>query len=156
MFGALIAGPISRIGRWRSIMFCNVLVIIGNILQFFWSNWGMFLAGRAIFGVAAGGFSCVCPKYINEVSPKVISGPAGAMFQVMVALGVFLSLIVTFPFDPVNDEPIRVDLCLYILFGIPIALALIQSALLITIFTYDTPRILNQKGEMNDLRKFLF
>ena len=27
---------------------------------------------------------------------------------------------------------------------------------MITVFTYDTPKVLNQKGEMNDLRKFLF
>lgn len=103
----------------------------------------MFLAGRAVFGVAAGGFSCICPKYINECSPKEISGPAGAMFQVMVAFGVFASLIVTFPFDPLEDEMWRIDLCLYILFGIPIALALLQTFLMVTIFTYDTPKVLN-------------
>lgn len=103
----------------------------------------MFLAGRVVFGVAAGGFSCICPKYINEMSPKEVSGPAGAMFQVMVAFGIFISLIVTFPFDPASDPEWRIDLCLYILFGIPIVLALFQTFLMVTIFTYDTPKVLN-------------
>ena len=121
----MLAGPIAKIGRWKCIMLCNVLVILGNGAQFVWKNYPVFITGRVIFGVAAGGYSVFCPKYISEVSPKEVSGPAGAMFQFMVTVGVLLSLIVTYPFDPSVDSEARNDLCLYILFATPIALAIL-------------------------------
>lgn len=156
MIGALAAGPIAKIGRWKCIMLCNVFVIIGNGMQFLWTNYPLFLAGRVVFGIAAGGFSVFCPKYISEVSPKEISGPAGAMFQVMVAFGVFFSLIITFPFDPATDTDERNNLCMYLLFGMPICFALLQMVLMVCIFKYDTPKVLKEKGELNKLRQFLF
>ena len=75
--------------------------------------------------MAAGGFSVFCPKYISEVSPREVSGPAGAMFQVMVCLGIFISLVITFPFDPAHDSLANIDFCLIILFSAPIGLALL-------------------------------
>jgi len=35
--------------------------------------------GRFIYGVSVGAFSVFCPKYIAEVSPIEVKGPAGAL-----------------------------------------------------------------------------
>lgn len=81
MVGALIAGPIAYIGRFRCIMLCNVIIVIGSVLCLFYKqSFTMFAIGRFVFGLANGGFTVFCPKYINECSPKEVSGPAGAMF----------------------------------------------------------------------------
>jgi MFS family permease len=80
MVGALIAGPIAGIGRWNCLIICNLIAIIGGVCTLFYHNLGVLYVGKFIYGLACGGFSFFCPKYLGEVSPKEISGPAGSMF----------------------------------------------------------------------------
>jgi len=42
-------------------------------------NYTVFVVGRAFYGIACGGFSVFCPKYISEVSPSEVKGPAGCL-----------------------------------------------------------------------------
>lgn len=46
-------------------------------------------------------------------------------------------------------------LVVYILFAIPVALAILQVILMVLIFRYDTPNMLKQKGETVKLQQLM-
>jgi len=56
----------------------NLFVIVGAALTLV-NNYTIFIVGRAFYGIACGGFSVFCPKYISEVSPSEVKGPAGCL-----------------------------------------------------------------------------
>ena len=78
--GALVAGPVAGIGRWKCIIICNTIAVIGGIFTLFYDKFVLLCIGKFLYGMACGGFSFYCPKYIGECSPKEVSGPAGSMF----------------------------------------------------------------------------
>jgi MFS family permease len=156
MFGALAAGPIAYIGKWKCIMLCNILIILGSSLCLFYkTNFQTFVAGRIILGVACGGFTVYCPKYINEVAPKELSGPAGGMFQLMVCFGIFLSLASTYAYDVSESSVESMDSLCFFLFALPIGLAFLQMFLMSFVFNYDTPKMMKENGETAKLRDFM-
>ena len=78
--GALFSGPLASYGRWKCLIICNIIAIVGAIMTLFFEIFPLLCTGRLLFGIAAGGYTVFCPKFISEVSPKEVSGPAGAMF----------------------------------------------------------------------------
>lgn len=99
-----MAGPVAHIGRWKCLILCNLIAIIGGTFSLIYSQFLLLCFGKFLYGVACGGFSFYCPKYIGECSPKEISGPSGSMFQVTVCLGLFVNnLICVFTPDPTLD-----------------------------------------------------
>ena len=80
VIGAFLGSPMSKLGRWKSIVIMCVIGIVGNVLTFFYTIYPMLLIGKLLSGVAAGGINVFCPKYIMESSPKEVSGSAGAIF----------------------------------------------------------------------------
>jgi len=74
-------------------MITNVIVVIGCSLTLI-NNLLSLYAGRFLYGIAAGCFSVFCPKYISEVAPKEISGPAGALSQICVTFGILIPFTV--------------------------------------------------------------
>ena len=78
--GALIAGPFAGIGRWKCIIICITIAIIGGSFTLFYHNFYLLCIGKFLNGMACSGFSIYCPKYIEECSPKEVSGIAGSMF----------------------------------------------------------------------------
>jgi MFS family permease len=73
-----MSGIIMGLGRWKCIMLMNLIVIVGCLLTLV-DNVTVFIIGRGLYGVAAGGYSVFCPKYISEVSPTELKGPAGCL-----------------------------------------------------------------------------
>jgi MFS family permease len=140
MLGVLLAGNLAYIGRWSSMMLCSILIIIGSSFCLFYKiSFYLFLSGRFIYGIATGAITCFCPKYINECSPKELSGPAGAMFQFMTTFGSVLPYFIVFPFDVATATTEQMDHLTFFLFGFPIILALVQMLLLVFFFKFDTP-----------------
>ena len=35
--GALVAGPVAHIGRWKCVIFCNIIAIIGGVCTLFYT-----------------------------------------------------------------------------------------------------------------------
>jgi major inositol transporter-like SP family MFS transporter len=71
--GSMFSGPVLELGRWKCLMFGNVLCIVAAILSMI-PNYPCLIIGRFVYGYAAGAFSVFCPKYISEVSPVEIKG----------------------------------------------------------------------------------
>lgn len=93
--GALGAGSLSdRFGRRRVLFFCAILYAISAILSAIPQNFVEFIAARFLSGIAIGISSTVCPLYIAEIAPARWRGRLGALFQLGIVAGIFLTLFI--------------------------------------------------------------
>jgi len=56
------------------------------------------------------------------------------------------ALAVTYPFDVVTDSDATIDLLCYVLFAIPIGLAILHTLLMFCLYNHDTPKMMKEKG----------
>mmetsp|Transcript_102 Transcript_102/g.199 ORF Transcript_102/g.199 Transcript_102/m.199 type:complete len:203 (-) Transcript_102:838-1446(-) len=143
-FGALFSGPVLKIGRWNCIILTNFFVILGAVFALFVDHEYLVLLGRFLYGFACGCYSVFCPKYISEVSPIEIKGPAGALSQICITFGILVPFSIGIFYDNTDDDVKNKEL-INIVFIIPIALAVLQILLMLTIYKFDTPIVLKQK-----------
>ena len=159
--GAMFSANIAFLGRYKVMLLSNALIIIGSLLCLIFYNFlPVLLIGRLIQGLAAGSFTVFCPLYINETSPSDLKGPAGAMFQVIVAFGIFLGMAVI-SVSPEGEELVDAEndhfnshAVLFVIFGSPILFSLLQLLLLLSIYKFDTPVFLIQKGKGAEAREY--
>ena len=86
--GSLIAGPVSdAIGRKLTIIWSDVLFIVGSILMALAWTIPVLMVGRVLVGLAVGVASMIVPVYLSEVAPVQIRGAVVACFVVAVTLG---------------------------------------------------------------------
>ena len=78
-----------RFGKFRLLIATNLLLVIGNSLTQF-VGVEMQILGRILWGMAAGVYTVLVPKYINETAPTELQGPFGTFSQIMVTLGILL------------------------------------------------------------------
>lgn len=88
--GALFSGPLLSMGRWNCIMIANFVTLVAGGLTLI-PGLTTLCIGRFLYGVAAGGYSVFCPKYISEIAPTAIKGPAGCLTQICVTLGILIA-----------------------------------------------------------------
>jgi MFS family permease len=156
--GSIFAGaPAAKIGKLKCIHGANVLVGLGCALTLI-ENEYWILAGRFIFGLATGAFSVFVPSFINELSPNELKGYLGSLTQILITLGIFVANILGLPLPEkadnipsnfINDQYWRV------IFSLPILFALIQSALLMTVFNFETPKYLKMQRRTDELDKVM-
>lgn len=92
-FGALIGGPLMKIGRRRSLIISLIVGILGNVISSFIESIVMINIGRFIFGVGAGLTSSIIPKFLAETIPTHLYGAVVAGFTCFGGIG---SLIANF------------------------------------------------------------
>jgi len=125
-------------------MVANGVLILGATLTLV-DEFAVLCIGRFIYGLSVGGFSVFCPKYIAETAPIEIKGPAGALTQVCITLGILIAFSVGLGIGDVDNDDIdsfEIQYYWYIIFAIPVGIALLQIILLIFVFPYDTPPVL--------------
>lgn len=91
-FGSFGAGPLSKYGRWNTLVYTNVGVVIGCGLTLI-QNVPAICIGRLIWGFTAGAYSVFVPKFINETAPIELKGSFGALTQFYVTFGIMISFI---------------------------------------------------------------
>ncbi|KAL5336177.1 general substrate transporter [Aspergillus crustosus] len=90
--GALIQTAIAdRLGRLRFMQLMCVIVTIGTTIQTASVNIGMFLAGRALAGIAVGGMVGTVPIYLSEISDPRYRGLIGGISGCGIAFGTMMS-----------------------------------------------------------------
>jgi MFS family permease len=94
-----------------------------------------------------------CPKYIAETSPIEVKGTAGSLTQICITFGILIAFAGGSLFKQETDAErlFFID----VMFIIPIVLSILQVFLLIVVFPYDTPSVLNSWGQKAKLREFL-
>lgn len=76
LVGAVVAGPVAdRTGRKMSIVFWNIIFIVGVIIQITTTfSWVQIVVGRTVAGLGVGGLSLLTPMYQSETAPRQIRG----------------------------------------------------------------------------------
>lgn len=87
-----------------------------------------------MYGIACGGYSFFCPKYISEVAPSEVKGPAGSLTQINICFGILVpyafGVIFNAPdkdaadYDADKYKDFNPDIELNILFILPLGLAI--------------------------------
>jgi MFS family permease len=92
MFGALINGPIcDKFSRRWSLLYANIVFLIGSIIQAAGQNVLMIFVGRFIAGLAIGMLSMVVPLYLSELAPPNIRGGLVSLQQLGITFGIMIS-----------------------------------------------------------------
>lgn len=137
-----------RLGRIRFMQLLCIIVTIGTTIQTASVNIGMFLAGRAIAGVAVGAMVATVPIYLSEISAPQHRGLIGGISGCGISFGTMMSNWVGFAcsYAPYGATQWRLPLAIQIPWGI------IMFAGLAT-FMPGSPRQLLRSGDVEGARR---
>jgi MFS transporter, SP family, arabinose:H+ symporter len=103
--GAMLAGFFSdRFGRRRILFLCAILYAASGVLSAIPQEMWQFVAARILSGVAIGVSSMICPVYIAEITPPSWRGRLGALFQLGIVTGIFITLFINAKIQSLGDE----------------------------------------------------
>ncbi|KAJ6172066.1 Low-affinity glucose transporter HXT1 [Penicillium chermesinum] len=150
MIGALVAAPMAdRIGRKYSISFWALINIVGIIVQIAATDkWYQVALGRWVMGLGVGALSSVVPMYQSESAPRQVRGAMVSAFQLFVAFGIFISYIVNFGTERLNNTG-----SWRITMGIGFAWPLILG--IGTLFLLESPRYAYRHGRTEEAREVM-
>ncbi|KAF9897130.1 hypothetical protein BX616_006137 [Lobosporangium transversale] len=90
--GGFVGGDIqNRVGRIRSLMITNFVLILGSLILSLTYHQIQFIVGRIVVGLACGLGSVVTPTYLGEISTTSGRGFLGALYQLFILIGLVLS-----------------------------------------------------------------
>lgn len=149
MFGALVNGPIAdRFSRRWSLLFANIVFLIGSIIQAAAVNVPMIFIGRFIAGISVGMLSMVVPLYLSELAPPNIRGGLVALQQLGITVGIMVAFWLDYGTqhiggtgDGQSPASWRLPLALQCAFSLVLAIG--------TIFLPYSPRWLMDKGRIH-------
>lgn len=103
--GAMCAGFLSdRFGRKKLLFLCALLYAVSGVLSALPRTFEQFLAARFVSGLGIGASSMICPVYIAELAPERLRGRLGALFQLGIVVGIFLTLFINMVVQGMGDE----------------------------------------------------
>jgi len=153
MISSIGTGYLMPFGKWKLFHLNNLLLICASSLSLI-EFIPLQMACRFFYGMAAGAFTVMVPKFINETAPQELKGPYGALSQISITVGIFVCALLGLPVpeDPedweiVTNDSFWVQNYWRVVWSIPIFLALLQSTLLFLVFKYDTPFKLKKMGQ---------
>ena len=157
MIGALFSGNFTKFGKKRMIQILNVLLLcaVGICMV---NNIIVIAVGRFFWGICAGSYTVMCPKYLNEYLPIELKGSFGGINQLMCTVGIMLPslLSLAIPADPIealkeNPDDWLVTGYWRVIWLAGASLILVQMILLSTVFNYETPVEMKSKGDNDRL-----
>ena len=153
MISSIGTGYLMPFGKWKLFHLNNLLLICASSLSLI-ECIPLQMACRFFYGMAAGAFTVMVPKFINETAPQELKGPYGALSQISITVGIFVCALLGLPVpeDPEDGEIVTINSFWVqnywrVVWSIPIFLALLQSTLLFLVFKYDTPFKLKKMGQ---------
>jgi sugar porter (SP) family MFS transporter len=152
--GAMSAGFISdRFGRRRVLFFCAVLFALSGILAAIPRSFEQFIAARILGGIAIGVSSMICPVYIAEIAPARWRGRLGALFQLGIVIGIFVTLFINSWIQRPDDTVWNTAYGWRWMLAAEAAPAFLFLALLIPV--PESPRWLVQAGRSEEAERIL-
>ncbi|KAM3414280.1 hypothetical protein BST61_g10933 [Cercospora zeina] len=136
-----------RLGRIRFMQLMCIIVTIGVVIQTAAVNMGMFLAGRALAGIAVGGMVGTVPIYLSEISAPHHRGLIGGISGCGISFGTMASNWVGYAcsYAPYGAVQWRLPLGIQIPWGIILFIGL-------STFMPDSPRQLIRTGKTDQAR----
>ena len=103
LVGALGGGAMSdALGRKKTLLGVAVVFLLGALLSAVAPNVTMLVVARVALGLSIGVSSVCVPLYIAEVAPKERRGRLVSMNQFLITLGILLSYLVNYAFEPIQ------------------------------------------------------
>ena len=91
VIGALLSGIFARfLGRKKSLVLAGTLFSLLSIISATLPNFVILTVCRFGLGFAVGISSFIVPLYLSETAPARIRGSMGALFQLMITIGIFV------------------------------------------------------------------
>ena len=122
------------------------------------NNIYVIAAGRFFWGICAGSFTVMCPKFLNEYLPIELKGSFGAINQLMCTTGIMLPSVMSLaiPADPVKDLKTHPDNFMVtgywrVIWLAGASLIFVQMIFLSTSFNYETPVDMKTSGDHDKL-----
>ncbi|CAN8099695.1 unnamed protein product [Discula destructiva] len=147
--GALTQTAVAdKLGRLRFMQVMCVVVTAGTVIQTASVNVGMFLAGRALAGMAVGGLVATVPIYLSEISAPSHRGLIGGISGCGISFGTMMSNWVGMACGYATYGPVqwRLPLGIQIPWGVILFIGL-------STFMPNSPRQLIRHGKVEQARK---
>lgn len=94
ILGAVPAGPMAdKFGRKRTLLLLAAPFLLSWVIIIFASKLWLIYVARFIIGVAVGAACVVVPTYISDIAETSTRGTLGAMFQLLITVGILLAFI---------------------------------------------------------------
>lgn len=137
-----------RLGRIRFMQLMCIIVTIGTVIQTASINIGMFLAGRALAGIAVGGMVATVPIYLSEISAPESRGLIGGISGCGISFGTMMSNWIGFAcgYAPYGQVQWRLPLGIQIPWGVIMFVGL-------STFMPNSPRQLIRSGKVTQARE---
>ncbi|MGL5385959.1 MAG: sugar porter family MFS transporter [Serratia sp. (in: enterobacteria)] len=156
MITALTSGPIIKKSK-RLVLFIGAfLCLIGALFMSIIHNpdgnnksssLAIFGIGRLFMGFAVGLYSSVVPPYINEISPKHLTGTFGSCHQLCVTIASLVAAIIGLTLPTLTNDEARDHLSWRFAYSGPFFLSVIQVILILTVYRYESAVHYLSKGD---------
>ncbi len=152
--GAMCAGFLSdRFGRRKVLFLSAAFFAVSALLSAVPRDFTEFLLARFIGGVGIGASSMVCPVYIAELAPAARRGRLGALFQLGIVTGIFLTLFINARIQGLGDDAWNTSYGWRWMLGAEVVPAMLLLGLLF--FVPESPRWLIQASREDEAREVL-
>ena len=92
MIGACPAGSLANaVGRKWSLLIISLPFILSWLIIMFARNVEMLYCARIISGIAVGASCVLVPTYVSEISEQSVKGTMGALFQLLLTVGIVMA-----------------------------------------------------------------
>lgn len=144
--GAVVTGYLSdRFGRRRLLLLAGVVYAAGALGAALAPSVTALIGFRVLLGLAVGVSSVVVPLYLAELAPTSVRGALTSLNQLMIAIGIFVSYLVTYLLSGEGNWRMMLGLA-----AIPAALMLVGLW-----FQDESPRWLVAHGHVDQARAVL-
>lgn len=158
LIGALLGKKlIHHFSRRNFILFINVWAIVAGALLYI-QHVESFIIMRLIQGACIGMYTSIIPMVIAEISPLEITGSTGAFTQIFCSVGTTLAYLFYYILSVALSEERQNEIWYYV-FGLPLVALVVQTAMLLFVFPYETPKyylLHHQKKEARELIAHLY
>lgn len=154
--GALsVSQFLEHIGRRQFLLLTDIISILGTALFIFDNVW-VDITARFISGLCIGFNSAIVPIYINEISPRSISGLTGSFNQLFINICI-IGWNIFGIFFPLEYSELKNTDGFYWRFVLmfPLLTCALRIILLSLLFRFETPHYSISKGKDADVRTFV-
>lgn len=154
VIGALFAGVLTdAIGRKKALLLAAVFFAVGSLAQSVAQEPTLLIIFRFVAGLGIGLTNTVSPVYIAEIAPSKIRGAFGAMYQLLVSIGLTVVFFINAYIASSGDVAWNVSTGWRLMLGMGAVPAIIVFVLVC--FVPESPRWLRLKGRTNKAAEVL-
>ncbi|HWL12571.1 MAG TPA: sugar porter family MFS transporter, partial [Ureibacillus sp.] len=147
IIGSILSGLLGdKFGRRKLILIASIIFFVGALGSAVATDEIILTIARVFLGTAVGTASSLVPAYMSEIAPANVRGKLSGLNQLMIVIGMLLSYIVAFIFEPVPNSW-RLMLGSAGVFAIVLYLGVLKLP--------ESPRYLIKNGMANKAREVL-